>query len=223
MLAVLRNGGHALVPGRPGRRPARDVRRVLRPAGLDPQGDRAAGDRAPGPGGRRLRPADRPGLPLRGRLRRRSSSPRSGPAPPTTPGCSPSATRRPSRRSSAAIPSSTSGCTGAGSISPKPAKKQPRGGPEDRASSASDDASAARMLTSRTSRSTGTILTVTSLSGNAAICLVLGEDVLGGALGVVGHGDGLPRRELLAERVGVLGDDRDLDARRFAGGGGPRR
>ena len=59
----------ALVPGGPGRRRARDVRRVLRAARLDAQGDRAAGHGASRPGGRRLREAGRAGLPLRGRLR----------------------------------------------------------------------------------------------------------------------------------------------------------
>ena len=48
-------------------------------------------------GGRRLRPADRAGVPLRGRLRRDHRARGVRPAPPTTPACSPSATPRPSR------------------------------------------------------------------------------------------------------------------------------
>ena len=71
MVEVLQNNRASVVPGRPGRRPARALRRLLRPARLDPQGDRSAGHRAQGTRRRRRRAADRAGLPLRDRLRRR--------------------------------------------------------------------------------------------------------------------------------------------------------
>ena len=119
MLDVLRTRRRPVVPGRPGRRPARPVRRVLRPAGLDAQGDRAPGHRAPCTGRRRLRPADRAGLPLRGRLRRDHRARRVDRHPRRRPPAHPALHDGPGSASSAAIPSSTSGSTAAGSISRK--------------------------------------------------------------------------------------------------------
>ena len=186
MLEVLQSGRRIVVAGRPGRRPARAVRRVLRPARLDPQGHRAAGHRAPGAGGRRRRPSHRPRLPLRDPLRRRHRARPSSPAPPTTPACSPSATPRPSKSSSARTRPSTSGSIAAGSISHSGRSCQlavsscqwtGHESHSNGAVTAPDPLNANWQLTTATDHyfsnicSTGTILTVTSLSGNAAICL----------------------------------------------------
>ena len=108
-----------LVPGGPGRRPERPVRRLLRPARLDAQGDRAAGPRALRPGRHRLRPEDRAGVPLRGRLLRDHRSRRVR-GRPTTSACSPSGSPRRSRPRSVATPTSTSGSIAVGSTSPSP-------------------------------------------------------------------------------------------------------
>ena len=60
--------GHPLVSRRPGRRPPRSLRRLLRPPRVHPQGHRPPGHRAQGPRRRRVRPPGRARVPVRGRL-----------------------------------------------------------------------------------------------------------------------------------------------------------